>query len=693
MTEYTIERFWMPRLESARHATASLIPGWRFVDSGLNTFKEAPLTLSTDLGDTGDPERAALLLVSAPGAVGKSTLARQIAFRTGSIYLDLAAAGPVGDNTLSGGLFQSRLAQNWQGGSIALLIDGLDEARLRVTQEAFEAFLHDVARLSRDRELPTVLFGRTGAIEDASLVLYGQAVESALFEIGYYGPPQAIAFAEDLVRHLRPNDAHLRVRLTAAELLLSGLRQQTEQDGNRFAGYAPVLAAVADRVASESNPGALVSGIKSGSKSVTLQSVVDAILDREHTKLQSLTFEDSTLVDKLYLPMEQLDHLVAQRYGTKEPARVAAMSNKDEENYEHALETWVAEHPFLGGGGNFLGGGGNSPSVVFDAAITGHALGSSEAAEDAVQREFRRDANPFLSVFYPRESRTTASGSHCIHLPAEHIGIVYNSVRARLALSETASLLVAERDDLGDGDDAVRMDVEISMVRNDEERHERTLLKFVSTGTGAIRIGPHLADAEIDVPHGRITIGTGTDVALVAPINIECEKIELTAEKFIVAASPRESLAAAVVLNGQRVDAFISGSPILRGNVNFYVSWPGSQTYPWSRFAVHMKQVDEQHVKEGLQRLRRLVTAFRAGGKDQLARIKDKIESPRMMKGLGHAILQAMMKERVVYSEGKLYILDASALGEVVGVTYIDCLKQRFPEKAIAFVRRAGACA
>ena len=212
--------------------------------------------------------------MSAPGAVGKSTLARQIAFRTGSIYLDLAAAGPVGDNTLSGGLFQSRLAQNWQEGSIALLIDGLDEARLRVTQEAFEAFLHDVARLSRDRELPTVLFGRTRAIEDAWLELYGQAVESALFEIGYYGPPQAIAFAEDLVRHLRPNDVHMRVRLTAAELLLSGLRQQTEQDGDRFAGYAPVLAAVADRVTSESNPGALVSGIKSGSKSVTLQSVV-----------------------------------------------------------------------------------------------------------------------------------------------------------------------------------------------------------------------------------------------------------------------------------------------------------------------------------------------------------------------------------------------------------------------------------
>jgi hypothetical protein len=46
---------------------------------------------------------------------------------------------------------------------VGILIDALDEARLRVTQEAFEAFLRDVDQLSR-RSMPTVLFGRTGAI-------------------------------------------------------------------------------------------------------------------------------------------------------------------------------------------------------------------------------------------------------------------------------------------------------------------------------------------------------------------------------------------------------------------------------------------------------------------------------------------------------------------------------------------------
>ena len=46
------------------------------------------------------------------------------------------------------------------------------------------------------------------------------------------------------------------------------------------------------------------------------------------------------------------------------------------------------------------------------------------------------------------------------------------------------------------------------------------------------------------------------------------------------------------------------------------------------------------------------------------------------------------MKANVVFLTGKLYVLDPSALGHVVGVSYIDCVKQRFPNKAITFVRQ-----
>ncbi len=186
--DHTIEKFWKPRLNVNRVTTASLIRGWSFENRGLDTFTEAPLELSTEFGSDDDPERSSILLVSAPGVVGKSTLARQIAFATGAVYLDLAKADPVGANTLSVGLTKSGLFPHWEAQTTAVLIDGLDEARLRVTQEAFEAFLSDIAEISKNRNVPTVLFGRTGAIQDAWLVLKIDDADVSVLEIGYYGP-------------------------------------------------------------------------------------------------------------------------------------------------------------------------------------------------------------------------------------------------------------------------------------------------------------------------------------------------------------------------------------------------------------------------------------------------------------------------------------------------------------------------
>ena len=221
MENYTIQEFWKPRLNVARIAPGSLVKGWQFVNEGLDTFREAPIALSTELSANSDPERSSILLVSAPGAVGKSTLARQIAYATGAVYLDLATAEPVGGNTLSGGLVRSGLFSKWEDQSTAVIIDGLDEARLRVTQEALQAFLYDVAELSKGRELPTVLFGRTGAVQDTWLVLVDSDVELAVLEIGYYGAEAAVDFTEARLRAARPNSPHVKAERRAVELLLT----------------------------------------------------------------------------------------------------------------------------------------------------------------------------------------------------------------------------------------------------------------------------------------------------------------------------------------------------------------------------------------------------------------------------------------------------------------------------------------
>jgi hypothetical protein len=521
MSDYTIEGYWKRRLTVVRPQSVALVEGWFVVETGLDTFREAPLAHSSDFGN-GDPNNSSILLVSAPGAVGKSTLARQIAFATGAVLIDLAKAAPVGANTLSGGLVRSGLYNSWEAGTTAVLIDGLDEARLRVTQQAFEAFLSDVGEISIGRPVPTVLFGRTGAAQDAWLVLEGKGLDVPVIEIGYFDRDSSIDFAEATLQAGHPTSHHRTVQRKAIELLVDRLRVQTESDGDRFSGYAPVLQAVAARVAQEGNPAALVAEIEKGEQLVTLKTIVSAILERERGKISTLPFDAPKLAETLYSPEEQLDRLVARVYQSP-PPYLPPMGPRDAQTYSTALETWVAEHPFLDGASR-------TSSAVFDAVISTRALHKSGPPTDAaLERELRRGAaaNPFLSEFYMPEG----TAAEPVRLPSEHIGIVYSSLRARLALGDTASLLVEGAED-ADEEEALRAEVEVTFVRRGEER-ARTLL-FYTEQIGAIRLGAHIEDVDVTVPHARVEIGPGSEAILIAPVSIQCAILSLTTDKLIV---------------------------------------------------------------------------------------------------------------------------------------------------------------
>ena len=114
MANFTIENFWTTRLYVPHRETGDLTKGWFLVHRPMEAFKEAPLGLSDEFAHQSGPDDSPLILVSAPGAVGKTTLAREIAHRTGAIYLDLAQSEPVGGHTFTGGLVSSNLYERWQ---------------------------------------------------------------------------------------------------------------------------------------------------------------------------------------------------------------------------------------------------------------------------------------------------------------------------------------------------------------------------------------------------------------------------------------------------------------------------------------------------------------------------------------------------------------------------------------------------
>jgi hypothetical protein len=434
---------------------------------------------------------------------------------------------------------------------------------------------------------------------------------------------------------------------------------------------------VAERVAREGNPAALIAEIEKGEQIVTLPAITSAILERERGKLGALRFEDSKLPLSLYSADEQLDRLVARVYGLP-PPDLPPMSSADAQTYAAALETWVAEHPFLNGGGA-------TSSAVFDAVVSTRALRNDASKEAALRRELSRGgaANPFLSEFY---LSGRAAGNH-IYLPPEHIGVLYASLRARLSVGDTASLTVEGAED-AEEEEALRADVEIMMARREGDRP--LLLNFETDQVGAIRLGVHIEDVDIATPHTRVEIGPGAEAVLVAPISIQCETLTLTTDRLIVEGAPAGAVVGTVYLEAREfAGAQMASVPGLRGKVSLLAFWPGVRSHPWINFATEPTPPVDPRVDEALRRLRKFVISFRSHGKGSLGRYRHKIEHERMIKGSGQAILDALLAHHILSLQGSMYFLDPEALATEVGTTYKDCMSRRFNPRTITFAQRA----
>ena len=405
---------------------------------------------------------------------------------------------------------------------------------------------------------------------------------------------------------------------------------------------------------------------------MTLTGVANDILDRESGKLKTLQFEDQNLVDRLYLPKEQLEHLVARMYGTHQ-VDLPKMEAADAHIYREALETWLPDHPFLDGS--------RASTAVFDAMIVGYALGHPKSSDVALSRALLRGtaANPFLSEFYPpREGGTP-------FLPSEHIGVIYASYRSRLSIGDSAGLIIEAKEE---DEDQVYSTVEISVSRGDTENS--AIFTYDSDQSGVVNLGSHIEDVEIVADSVDVRVGGSSEVVFVAPVDISCAAIEIDAEKIIVE-KPPGSPTAAVVISAERYrESRVRSIPVVRPGADLMVSWPGALAYPWTDFVVEfMSDDDDPRVTEALRRLRKFVIEFRSHGRGALARFRGKIENPKMVKGTGRCILDQMRNEQIVYLKGAMYYLDPGRLKWQTGVTYADAVKYQFGDKTREFVDRA----
>ena len=337
-----------------------------------------------DVGLSADSEVApnTILLVTAPGAMGKSAAAKNMAARLRTIYVDLAALR-VGSGSLTGELtkalgFEAAAAfvSELKAGKAALVLDSTDEAQLKAGRENYLAFLDDLLWLLIDA-VPAnqvALLGRRDAMDTTLLALMDLGATPPLYHI----EPLSMIQAHELIdltldRKVKddvPFDLHRKHPEPFARLreaLFKDLAQALDENLRGadsywepvadFLGYPPVLVALSERLAVDNPVAELASPTGENQRLLRgelLKNVVEQILDREQEKVRERLGDalgmapGSAERNVLYTRDEQVSRLL-RHVGTQGVTLnvPASLDDVDRSKYEENIESFVLDHPFL----------------------------------------------------------------------------------------------------------------------------------------------------------------------------------------------------------------------------------------------------------------------------------------------------------------------------------------------------------
>ncbi|HBW5812067.1 TPA: hypothetical protein ME921_005605 [Klebsiella pneumoniae] len=663
--------------------------GWFFSKDLTTDYVPARLALNGNL--TGDINGARVILISAPGAVGKSVLARELSNKTGSIYLDLSKASSIAGNYVIGGLANKDILPAWNSGAVGLIIDSLDEARLRVTQDSFEDFLLDVSNVSKKNKNPIIIFGRVGIIEEAWLILSeNHDINCPVFDIDFFNESEATYFIEkNLVRlsesqrqeyrHLSSSiSVHSQVYKSSIRGVVDELKEISGAESTRFFGYAPVLEAVSKVIGTIKNPSRIFEEMRDILSGEMLLSICKAVLSREQSKLtQQLPEKFDSIKEGLYSIDEQLNRLACRLFDIPTTDSMSMLSGDLIALYNDAVESMLPQHPFLDGTGRKVA------SSVFEACILSHALMSeNESISNAAKNYCLRGVstpNPFLFDFFV-ESRGEHGNSK---VNSAYIGILFDSALSKLKINESATLIVNDDEDM-----SLHVEFIISNS-NDEDLKE---IEFTSDGYSSIALGTKVGNVFINTESSDVDFASSEQLELFSPISISCDCLRINSEKIIVKSVKKDEGNTSVILEANRFESNQTISPpLVRSGAELYVNWPSSESFPWSAFSSKIVNANsDDRVADALRVFRRIVMAFRSHSKGRLARLQDKVNHARMLRGEdGRMLLSQLVEDGVISPENHMYYLEPNLLGSVAGASFLQVNTKNYSDETLRYVARA----
>ena len=337
-------------------------------DKSISKITEKPFYVVPSFFDLKTHSDAKIMVISAPGATGKSALAQYLAYKYSSIYWNLADI-TLGDNSFIGTLVRSIGLEKYSNymkcllnGETILVIDAFDEAEMISGANAVRSFLSEIAKTVEKAKLPCIILLSRAETAQSICAYYDEnGTLYSHYEISFFEKSQSEDFIRQIVNKKQKSKQNDDIINNCINQYLGNISKiVSSEELTSFIGYAPVLEVIGEHIAQENNAYKYWETLKNdGMKGVdVIAKILNKLLDREQEKVKNSLIKklenhfDITYINEndIYSPTEQLINIITLVvFGEYDAAMAYRNSIPDEirDEYNDIISSFLPQHPFI----------------------------------------------------------------------------------------------------------------------------------------------------------------------------------------------------------------------------------------------------------------------------------------------------------------------------------------------------------
>lgn len=639
------------------------------------------------------------VLFSAPGATGKSALAKYIAYKYNGIYWDVSKIN-LGTNSFAGTIIKAVGARNYSQfisdlneSKTILILDAMDEAEMISGKKMISSFISDISCNVDACTKPSVfILARTETAQFIASFCVENKISLEHYEISFFDE----SCAKEFIKKKLANDGETLTQpvLDCIEGYYNNIKSNISvEERKSFLGYAPVLEAIEQHIKKCNNPAKMLSTMSNAGAGIsTVMNIMSDLLEREKNKVidaftakcksehpefshwEDVYSEEEQLIRIVYFVLFNDDSYDAYVIDTLPPQLI--------DDYHEILSVFLPQHPFVRNNiDHFLTGGSE-----YD--FTGPAFRDYTLSKLLLNGENEELANLYFEesnsqFFFPSQlffDCYRVINDNVVRI--SHLPYVYDSYRAKATANERPYMLVSEvKDEETDGV------VVFGMQCNKQAKQREDTVIDVTFDKDNVCF-EQLANVSFDVPSLKLILGrTGNDVSI-HNSSIICDEIIWNGKLATIESYPPEG-------------CLIVSNKAMNGNVlieiansyNLRVSAPElNKYYKLIPYIYELEKSDNVDITRFMHAMHCILIEFRTHRKDTLGKDAERIENVTVANSqLKRAVLEFMKENNIIFKDGHLYKVNLEKM-QSEGISYTALARMNCEQMKGAFENYTRWC-